>query len=328
MAEPAAAGGQARARARRGREAAARRGTPHVIWHGLRREKAHYAGRVTRALLAGFRHNNLLTYASAIAFKVLFAIIPFLLFLLAVAGALHLQGVWENHLSGEVAHRLSPASFHVVDTTVEHVLHHERLFWATLGAAVTVWEVSGAVRGVMGAFGRIYGARSERGFWARMAISAGLAIVVGALLLLALAAVSLGSLVVGHSGGALGVVLFVARWAVALLVLLLAVAVLVRVAPGTPQPLHWVTFGALLTVVGWLIMSLLFRAYLTWVAHYGTIFGSVATVVVLMEYLYLSAIVFVGGIQVDALVREQVIGDSAGEAGGGRETRGPAPLAG
>jgi uncharacterized BrkB/YihY/UPF0761 family membrane protein len=44
--------------------------------------------------------------------------------------------------------------------------------------------------------------------------------------------------------------------------------------------------------------------YLREIASYNTIFGSLATVVVLIAYLYASALVFLGGVQVDAMVRK------------------------
>jgi uncharacterized BrkB/YihY/UPF0761 family membrane protein len=50
------------------------------------RARAHELG---RALLDGFREHDLLTYASAISFQILTAIIPFLLFVIALAGLLN-----------------------------------------------------------------------------------------------------------------------------------------------------------------------------------------------------------------------------------------------
>ena len=50
-------------------------------------------------------------------------------------------------------------------------------------------------------------------------------------------------------------------------------------------------------------MSLGFGVYLREIADYNSIFGGLATVVVLIAYLYASAVVFLGGVQVDALVR-------------------------
>lgn len=53
--------------------------------------RAHELG---RALLDGFRQHDLLTYASAISFQILTAIIPFLLFVIALAGLLNQESVW------------------------------------------------------------------------------------------------------------------------------------------------------------------------------------------------------------------------------------------
>jgi len=62
------------------------------------------------------------------------------------------------------------------------------------------------------------------------------------------------------------------------------------------------------SVAGWVVMSLIFSWYVTSVADYGSIFGSLATVIVAMEYLYLSAIVFLTGIQIDSLARSRLEG--------------------
>ena len=50
-----------------------------------------------------------------------------------------------------------------------------------------------------------------------------------------------------------------------------------------------------------------FGAYLRGVADYGSIFGNLASLVILLTYLYLSAIVFLGGAQVDSLVRDDAL---------------------
>lgn len=101
---------------------------------------------------------------------------------------------------------------------------------------------------------------------------------------------------------------FALRWGVVFAMLLLAVALLAHFAPAKRRPARWVTFGALLSVTGWVVMSLIFSWYVTSIADYGSIFGSLATVIVAMEYLYLSAIVLLTGIQIDSLARRTVEG--------------------
>src|SRR3712207_1652582 len=102
------------------------------------------------AIVEGFERHDLLTRASAIAFRTLFALVPFSLFLLALAGLLSLESLWTENLTPEIRPAVSPALFTVLDDTARNVLGHGRLFWVTAGFALVLWELSGAVRAVMG----------------------------------------------------------------------------------------------------------------------------------------------------------------------------------
>lgn len=264
--------------------------------------------RLAGETVACFEEHDLLTSASAIAFQVLTALVPFLLFAFALLGFLSLDDVWRDHVAGDVRHNVSPAVFEVVDDTVTKVLASRQVFWMTAGLALAVWQVSGAVRAVMGALNRIYRVERARPWGRRMLVSTYLAVEVGAALLLALAVVSGTPLVYGDVGQPAGAALFVARWSVAGLLMLLAVGLLLRHGPATRRPFRWVSFGTLLVVGSWLLMSLGFAGYLTLIASYESVFGNLATIVVLLGYLYLSSLVFLAGAQVDALVRRRVDG--------------------
>jgi membrane protein len=271
------------------------------------------ARELVRALLDGFKRNDLLTYASAISFQILTAIIPFLLFVLAVAGLLHLNGVWRDHLEPEIQQNVSAAVFSVISDAVNNVFSGGRLLWATVGGAVALWQVSGAVRAVMGALARIYGARGERPFVRRYAISFVLSIEVGACFILAALCLLLAPFFsVAHPGAAWDAFAFVARWALAVGLLLLAVGLLVRHAPGAAQTLPWVSLGATIVITSWLVVSLAFYFYLTKFASYESVFGSLAAVIVAMAYLYISTTVFLLGAQVDAIIRAQSTGALSG----------------
>ena len=58
-------------------------------------------------------------------------------------------------------------------------------------------------------------------------------------------------------------------------------------------------------MIAWLGTSVVFGLYVTQVADYNSIFGSLATVFVLLSYLYVSAVSFLIGAEVDAIVRDQ-----------------------
>jgi membrane protein len=268
---------------------------------------------LARALLDGFKRHDLLTYSSAISFQIITAIVPFALFVLAVAGLLHLDGVWHDHVEPEIRLHVSAAVFTVISSAVNNVFGGGQWLWATVGGALALWQVSGAVRAVMGALGRIYGAAAERPFLKRYTVSFALSIEVGACFILAAVCLSLAPFVsVADPGVAWSLFAFVVRWALTVGLLLLAVGLLVRHAPATHQPLPWVSLGAAIVVGFWVIVSVLFYVYLTTVASYESAFGSLAALIVVTAYLYISTTAFLFGAQLDAIIRAQVTGALSG----------------
>jgi membrane protein len=277
------------------------------------RRFAARAHELLRAVLDGFKRHDLLTYASAISFQILTAIIPFLLFVLGVAGSLHLNYVWRDHLEPQLRGSVSNAVFAVIENAVNNVFASRQVLWATVGGGLALWQVSGAVRAVMGALARIYGASAERSFLRRYLISFVLSIEVGACFTLTALCVLLAPFFsVGHPGAAWYVFAFLVRWVLVVAFLLLVVGILVRHAPATPQTLPWVSLGATIVITCWMLVSLAFYLYLTELASYQSVFGSLAAVIVAMAYLYISTTVFLFGTQLDAIIRAQATGTLSG----------------
>ena len=105
---------------------------------------------------------------------------------------------------------------------------------------------------------------------------------------------------------------FLARWALTMGFLSLAVGLLVRVAPATHQPLPWVSLGTTIVTAWWVIVSVGFYFYLTGLDSYDSVFGSLASVIVVIAYLYLSTTAFLFGAQLDAIIRAQSTGTLSG----------------
>src|SRR5215210_8381360 len=127
------------------------------------------------AVVDGFREHELLLYASAISFRVLLALPPLLLFSFGLLGFLTLDEVWRQDIAPDVHSAVSSDVFKVIDETVGRVLSQQQLFWATAGAVIALWEVSGAVRVTMRALNRIYDAEETRDLKRQFALSFALA---------------------------------------------------------------------------------------------------------------------------------------------------------
>ena len=147
----------------------------------------------------------------------------------------------------------------------------------------------------------------------RYSISFALAITVGGCFISATLCLALAPFFsVSNQSGVWDAFVLLARWALAGAFLLLAVGLLLRHAPTRHQPLPWVSLGAGIVIASWAIVSLTFYFYLASIASYKSVFGSLASVIVAMAYLYASTIVFLFGTQLDAIIRGQATGTLSG----------------
>src|SRR5215212_8538022 len=246
--------------------------------------------------IESFRKNGLVNFASAMAFRVVLALIPFLLFLLSLIGFLDLQEVWKSDVAPELKRNASEAAVKLIDDTVTQVLSQKRLWWLTAGLALTLWELSAATRVTMVALDRVYGLRRRRGLVEMLPRSLALGAAMGLCVVTAIAIVRFGPLLTGEVHGIVAVISFLHRWLLAAAVLSVAVALAVRYGSPTRQPAPWVSFGTGLVLVSWILTSIAFGAYATYVASYTSVFGHLASIYVLFLYLWLSANAFLVGI--------------------------------
>src|SRR3954469_2939041 len=256
--------------------------------------------RVARDVVDGFSRHKLLTYASAIAYQIISALIPFALFTLGLFGLLGLKELWTDHLKPTIADHASREVVALADTSVRQVLEHKQTFWVTFGLALMLWEASGAMRATMDALDNIYNVRRRRSSRERYVTSVALAAAVGTLFLLAICA-----LVAGHSLIS-GVGAVFARYAAAAVLLTVAVGLTMRFAPATSRPFRWIGGGSVVIVVGWLLTVGGYVLYASSVASYGSVFGSLAVLFVLIIAIYLSAIVFLAGVLVEQRAQEEM----------------------
>ena len=158
-----------------------------------------------------------------------------------------------------------------------------------------------------------YNEKETRGFLKLRALS--LAFTLGAILFLvfAFAAIALlPSLIAASDLGTAGrVVVNVLRFVVLFAGLLLGLAVLYRYAPDRKQAKwSWVTPGAVFAAVVWIIGSLLFSVYTANFGRYNETYGALGAVVVVMLWLFLTALVVILGAEINCELERQTVRDS------------------
>jgi membrane protein len=250
-----------------------------------------------------FARHDLLNHASSIAFAVLKALVPLTLLGLALLGAVGEQRVWQETIFPSIRSNVQPATAHAIDVAAQKILSTDWTGLIVFASLLTLWYVSGSVRGVMSATNAVYGCKETRSWKQRYPTSLGLAAaitlcVVGAILVV-LAAPALAR------NGALEVVVAIARWLVAIALLALAVGLLMRFAPVEPRPNTWVSGGSILVILAWVAATLIFQLLVTTLLNFKSATGNLGVFLVLSGYVYTSAIIFLVGVEVDELLREE-----------------------
>jgi len=274
--------------------------------------------KLARGVVKDFAKFDLLTFSSAIAFQVLYAVVPLVMLGLAGLGLVGEQSLWTNHVAPALRRRLSPEAFTIAQRTAQHAMNGDRYAWATLGLLVTLYGVAASLRSMMRPLNNIYGARDTRSWGQRVLVSLGGGAVVMVLVYAALIVVLGGRLIHPHNV-VLDVAVFLVRWIVALGVLLLINAALIRIVPEKKRPVRWISIGSALATLCWIGGTLGFGAFISTVS-YSSFYGAFAGIVLLLIYLHVSAIAFLLGVTVDSLLREQTQGRS--QRGRGRTRAG------
>jgi membrane protein len=248
-----------------------------------------------------FVKHELGMHASAIAFRVLVALIPLTLLGLGILGAVGLEDVWRDQLAPALRPRVTPPVYRGIDYSVEQILSDSGASLLALASLLAIWHVAASVRVCMRALNTIYEDGEDRSLMRRALLSFGLAVCISLALIGSILAVTTGPKLVDH--GAIHWLLLVVRWPVATAALGLAVGLLVRYAPAHPRRARWVSAGAGVVISVWVVTSLLFRWYVSALANFKTATGSLTVFLLLMTYVFTSAVIFLIGVEINELAR-------------------------
>lgn len=169
--------------------------------------------------------------------------------------------------------------------------------------AVAAWSANAAVKAIFDALNIIYGEREKRSFLRLNLIS--LLTTLSSVVLLAIALVLIAILPVitaffpFHSE--LEQLIGLVRWPAFIIMAMLAIGFLYWVGPSRKPPRFiWVIPGAVVAALLWTAASWAFSLYVSTLGNYTATYGSLATVVVFMTWLWLSAMIVLGGAELNA----------------------------
>ncbi|MCX4649449.1 YihY/virulence factor BrkB family protein [Streptomyces sp. NBC_01446] len=253
-----------------------------------------------------FKEDNLTDWAAALTYYGVLAIFPALLALVSIVGLLSpstIDSLIKNLSS------IAPGSVRNILTTMLEQLkggQGKALIALIIGVVLALWSASGYVAAFMRASNIVYDIGEGRPVWKTLPVR--LAITAAVVILLALTAV--GVVFTGTLAKKMGTVLGlgdtavsvwnIAKWPVMLILVVLIVMLLYWAAPNVKRRVRRVMPGAALAVVIWLIACALFAFYVANLSSYNKTYGTFATPIVALIWLWLTNIAILLGLEFNA----------------------------
>ncbi|EIK51935.1 MULTISPECIES: YihY/virulence factor BrkB family protein [Pseudomonadaceae] len=275
-------------------------------------------GTLLKRTIKEFSNDDMSTYASALAYRALFSLFPFLLFLMALLGFLNLSEFFA-WLREQAALALPAVAMEQVNPVIDQ-LQEQKSGLLSVGILVALWTASAGFRSLMNAMNRAYDVDEGRPSWKLMLLSLLYTIGTAVILLASAGLMIVGPQVMEWLADLVGlketIVLLWAwlRWPVVVFLMMLLVAVLYYVTPDVEQEFRFITPGSVLAVIVWIAASVGFGIYVQNFADYNATYGSIGAIIVLLLYFYISAAVLLLGAELNAVIEHHSVeGKDPGE---------------
>ena len=246
--------------------------------------------------------------ASALAYSTFFAVPATLLVVLGIfsltADPAMIDGLMDRLVT------IAPAE--AVDLIESSLVRLEQqpsagVVMTIVGFVIALWATTGAITTAMTAINRAHDRKDERGFVRRRVVALVLVLCFGSVALLVTGLLVLGPHLEGWVGRALGAetavawVWWSAQWPVLLAGLFGAFAMVFALAThGDSRSWRLFSPGAVVAVLAWLAVSVAFSLYASRFGSYNKAWGSLSGVIVMLTWLWLSALALLYGAEVDA----------------------------
>jgi membrane protein len=315
-----------------------------VVSFGFTRLPLSWRELLTRTLKE-FVADNGLGLAAQLAYYFFFALFPTILVGIALASFFPLEHFLDRVVA-TLAGVVPEDVITIVQDQMRKISEAGNGGILTFGLLVALWSSSAAMVGLVDALNRAYDIEEGRPWWKVRLLAIGLTIALAAFILLAFALVLLGPTAAEYVARVSGLEPALAwtwkilQWPLVVALVSFATGLVHYYAPDAEQRWVWVTPGALLTTILWLLASLGFKIYVSNFGAYTETYGTIGGVMVLLLWFYITGLVMLLGAELNAEIEHaSPYGKAAGERVPGQkrvigalaseryQTRPPAPPA-
>jgi membrane protein len=253
---------------------------------------------ITKRTLQQIKEDNLSIVAAGVAFFGFLAIVPAMAAVIAIYGLVADPSTISSHL--DALRRIVPSeAMPLLEEQLSRITETTTAGWsAAIGLVLTLFGALKGTKALMEGLNIAYDEQERRGFVKLHVVALTLTLggIVGVVAMVGLIAILPAVLSFMHISSTAETVLSWLRWPVLAALFMFGLAALYRYGPCRDKPQwKWVSSGAAVASVIWLIASAAFSLYATSFGNFDKTYGSLGAVVAFLLWMYLSAFVILLG---------------------------------
>jgi membrane protein len=180
----------------------------------------------------------------------------------------------------------------------------------TLGIVGAIWTSSAAMVAIIDALNRAYDVEEWRPWWKRRVIAIALTIALALFIIASLVLVLIGPDAATRAASWLGaaplaVYLWsILRWPVMIVLVMFGVDLVYHFAPNRSSRWSWMTPGAVLATLLWILSSFAFKFYVVNFGTYTATYGAIGGIIVTMLWFYVSSLAILVGAECNGVIEQ------------------------
>jgi membrane protein len=271
-------------------------------------------GTILKRTLVSFYDDQITHHAAALTYYSLMSLFPAALLGLSLLGLLGQYPETYNAIIDYLEGVAPTSVVEPLDRSLRTGLQNKGTATTALiiSVVVALYGTTGVLEAARRALNVVFEVQAGRGFMRRKGVDLLSTAVLMTLVLSSLVMVFVGGRFADDMFGFIGLgstaaeVWSVVRWPGALLAAMLAFAYVYYVTPDVEQrSFRWVTPGAIVGVLAWLLASIGLRAYLESIADVGALYGAFTAAIVLVGWLWLTNVALLFGAELNAEIERE-----------------------
>lgn len=245
--------------------------------------------------------------AAQMTYHFFLAMFPMLIFLLTLLPVFNID---QSRITDMLSSAPSETSS-IIKSVIGDVTKNSSGGLLSVGLILAIWSASNGMTAIMNSFNVAYDVEDSRNGILLKLLSVVFTIVMGFVFLIAMALPTLGSAISHYLFGPLGLdsqikwIFTLLRVVLPLIIILLLFIVLYSVAPNVKTKFRSVLPGAIFTSVIWLLGSFAFGWYISNFGNYSKTYGSIAGIIILLIWLYLTSFIIIIGAEINAIIHQR-----------------------